>query len=71
MARSGADMVKALALGAKAVLVGRPYLYALAISGEAGVRELIGNMLAEFDITLALSGCAGPHELNGDSLVTL
>lgn len=54
--RCGADMAKAIALGARAVLVGRPYAYGLAIAGEAGVRDVLRGMLAEFDLTLALSG---------------
>lgn len=54
--RSGADIFKALALGAKAVLLGRPYVYGLALAGEAGVREVIANVVGELDLTLALSG---------------
>jgi len=56
--RSGADLFKALALGASAVCLGRPYVYGLAIAGEHGVREVIQNVLAEFDLTMALAGCA-------------
>jgi lactate 2-monooxygenase len=56
--RSGADMFKALALGASAICLGRPYVYGLAIAGEHGVREVIQNILAEFDLTMALAGCA-------------
>jgi lactate 2-monooxygenase len=56
--RSGADMFKALALGASAICIGRPYVYGLAIAGEHGVREVIQNILAEFDLTMALAGCA-------------
>ena len=55
--RGGADAFKALALGATAVLLGRPYVYGLALSGEAGVRDVIRNFVADFDLTLALSGC--------------
>jgi lactate 2-monooxygenase len=66
--RSGADMAKALALGARAVLVGRPYAYGLAIAGEEGVREVIRNMLGEFDLTLALCGLTKASELNRDCL---
>jgi lactate 2-monooxygenase len=54
--RSGADVVKAMALGADAVLVGRPYVYALAVGGEAGVAALIEQLAAETDLTLALMG---------------
>jgi isopentenyl diphosphate isomerase/L-lactate dehydrogenase-like FMN-dependent dehydrogenase len=54
--RSGSDVVKALALGADAVLVGRPYLWGLALEGEAGVATVLKMLLAELDLTLALSG---------------
>lgn len=54
--RRGADVLKAIALGASAVLIGRPYAYALASDGEAGVRHLIRTLMADIDITLALSG---------------
>jgi lactate 2-monooxygenase len=66
--RSGADMAKALALGARAVLVGRPYVFGLAIAGEKGVREVIRNMLAEFDLTLALCGLDATSGLTRDCL---
>jgi lactate 2-monooxygenase len=68
--RSGADMAKALALGARAVLLGRPYVYGLAIAGEQGVREVIRNMLGEFDLTLALCGLAAASELDWKCLKT-
>jgi lactate 2-monooxygenase len=55
--RGGADAFKALALGATAVLLGRPYVYGLALRGEAGVRDVIRNLVADFDLTMALSGC--------------
>jgi lactate 2-monooxygenase len=61
--RSGADIAKALGLGARAVLLGRPYVYGLAIDGEAGVRAVIRNMLAELDLTLALSGLTSIDQL--------
>src|SRR6185295_19601203 len=54
--RTGADICKALALGAKAVLLGRPYVYGLALAGEAGVRSVVRALLAELDLTVALSG---------------
>lgn len=54
--RRASDVLKAVALGAQAVLVGRPYLWALALGGEQGVRELLANTLADLDLTLALSG---------------
>ena len=54
--RSGADVVKALALGADAVLIGRPYAWGLAAGGEAGVLSVLRSLLAEFDVTLGLCG---------------
>jgi lactate 2-monooxygenase len=54
--RTGADVFTALALGADAVLLGRPYMYGLAVAGERGVTEVIRNVVAEFDLTMALTG---------------
>jgi lactate 2-monooxygenase len=54
--RSGADVAVALALGADLVALGRPYAYGLAVAGEAGVAQVIRDVLAELDITLGLSG---------------
>jgi lactate 2-monooxygenase len=59
--RRGADVMKALALGASAVLLGRPYVYALAAGGESGVTDALRNLIAELDIQLALCGCASPQ----------
>jgi isopentenyl diphosphate isomerase/L-lactate dehydrogenase-like FMN-dependent dehydrogenase len=56
--RSGADVAVALALGADAVLLGRPYAYGLALGGAAGVTHVLRSVLAELDITLALAGYA-------------
>ena len=56
--RGGADIVKALALGARAVLIGRPWVYGLAVGGTGGVRDVLRNLIAELDLTLGLSGCA-------------
>jgi L-lactate dehydrogenase (cytochrome) len=67
--RTGADIVKALALGAQAVLVGRPYVYGLAVGGEAGVHHVLRGLLAELDITLALAGHASVDDLSPDCLV--
>ncbi|MEQ1616978.1 MAG: alpha-hydroxy-acid oxidizing protein [Terricaulis sp.] len=67
--RCGADVFKALALGASAVGIGRPYVYGLALQGEAGVRAVMENLLAELDLTLALTGCSAPTE-GGDRLLT-
>jgi isopentenyl diphosphate isomerase/L-lactate dehydrogenase-like FMN-dependent dehydrogenase len=66
--RSGADIVKALALGAKAVLVGRPFAYGLAHGGQVGVRHVLRSLLADFDLTLGLSGHRSPAELNREVL---
>jgi len=54
--RCGADVVKALALGAKMVLIGRPYVYGLALAGEEGVRHVLRTILGDTDLTLHLSG---------------
>ncbi len=67
--RGGADAFKALALGATAVLIGRPYVYGLALAGEDGVREVIQNHKAEFDLTMGLSGCSSVSEISPDCLV--
>ena len=61
--RTGADIAVALALGATAVCVGRPYAYGLAIAGEAGVRDVLTNLIAELDLTLGLLGCNSIPEL--------
>ena len=66
--RTGADIFKALALGARAVCIGRPYVYGLAIAGEAGVAEVIRNLLAEFDLTMGLAGCRSIADLNRERL---
>lgn len=62
--RTGSDVAKALCLGARAVLLGRPYVYGLAIAGESGVREVIRNVVAEFDLTLGLLGAHAARDLN-------
>jgi len=64
--RGGADVLKALALGATAVLIGRPYCYGLAVAGESGVREVIQNFIADLDLTLGLAGCASLAEIDGE-----
>jgi lactate 2-monooxygenase len=66
--RTGADAFKALALGAAAVLVGRPYVYGLAAAGEEGVRRVIANLVADFDLTLGLAGWRSVAELTPDAL---
>ncbi|XVQ09056.1 lactate 2-monooxygenase [Spirillospora sp. CA-255316] len=66
--RTGADVAKALALGARAVLVARPYAYGLALGGEAGVRHVLRCLQAELELTMALSGHRRPDELGPDSI---
>jgi lactate 2-monooxygenase len=66
--RTGADIVKALALGAKAVLLGRLYVYGLALDGEAGVRHAVRSVLADLDLTLGLSGHRTVADLSSDTL---
>jgi 4-hydroxymandelate oxidase len=62
--RRGTDIVKALALGARAVLVGRPLLWGLGLDGSAGARLVLGMLLEEFEIALALMGAASVAELD-------
>ena len=54
--RRGSDILKALALGARAVLIGRPYLWALAVAGQSGVEHLFGLLRDELDLDMALAG---------------
>jgi lactate 2-monooxygenase len=68
--RRGADIFKAVALGAKCVLIGRPYCYGLAVGGEEGVRNVLQNLLADLDLTLGLAGCASFAELGSSNLVS-
>jgi lactate 2-monooxygenase len=67
--RGGADVFKALALGARAVLIGRPYVYGLAIAGRTGVREVIENLAADFDLTMGLAGRRSVDEIGPDAVV--
>ena len=66
--RSGTDILKALALGASATLIGRPYVYGLAAAGERGVHEVFRNLIAEMDLALGLSGHASISDLTTESL---
>jgi isopentenyl diphosphate isomerase/L-lactate dehydrogenase-like FMN-dependent dehydrogenase len=66
--RRGADVFKALALGARAVLVGRPYCWGLAVGGENGVREVLRNLLADVELTMGLAGCATCADVTRDWL---
>lgn len=67
--RTGADVFTALALGADAVLLGRPHVYGLAVAGQRGVEEVITNVLAELDLTMALTGAATIADITPDLLV--
>jgi lactate 2-monooxygenase len=69
--RGGADVFKALALGARAVMIGRPFAYGLAVAGEAGVREVIQNLVADTDLTFGLAGCASIAEATRESLLNV
>jgi lactate 2-monooxygenase len=62
--RRGADVLKALALGADAVLLGRPYAFGLAVGGREGVEAVIRHLMADTDLTLALVGARGVDELD-------
>lgn len=66
--RTGADIVKALALGATAVGVGRPYVYGLALGGTDGVVHVLRSLLAELDLTMAIDGYPGLADLTPDTL---
>ncbi|MDL4815875.1 lactate 2-monooxygenase [Actinomadura opuntiae] len=67
--RTGSDVAKALALGAKAVLLARPYAYGLALGGQAGVQHVLRCIQAELELTMALSGVTRPDELSPEILV--
>ena len=67
--RGGADVFKALALGARAVCLGRPYVYGLALAGAAGAAEVIRNLLGDFELTMGLAGCRSLAEVTRESLV--
>lgn len=66
--RRGADVLKAMALGADAVLLGRPYLYGLGLAGETGVREVVENVTADLDLTLGMMGYADVSEVDRSAL---
>ncbi len=67
--RRGSDVIKALCLGAKAVLVARPYAYGLALDGINGIVQVMSNLLADVDLSLGLMGCKNPGELGHSCLV--
>lgn len=67
--RSGADVFKAIALGADSVLIGRPYVYGLAAGGQAGVSRVIEDLRTELQLTYALSGVARTKDIDAAYLV--
>jgi lactate 2-monooxygenase len=69
--RTGVDTYKALALGADAVLIGRPYIYGLALGGQAGVTDVMRTLLAELDRTIADAGYRSHRELSPASLTNV
>lgn len=69
--RTGHDVVKALALGARACLLGRPYLYGLAIGGQSGVEHAVRIIRGELDSAMALSGCRAIADIDRNSLVPM
>jgi lactate 2-monooxygenase len=66
--RGGSDVIKALALGADAVCLGRPYIWGLALEGQQGVETVLKMVLAELDLTMALCGYTEPGQLGPDAL---
>lgn len=67
--RTGPDVYRALALGAEAVLVGRPYVHGMALAGEVGVRHMLRTLLAELEINLAIAGIDNHSKLGPEALV--
>jgi lactate 2-monooxygenase len=66
--RSGPDVLKAIALGARAVAIGRPYAYGLAVGGQAGIEHVLRCLLAEIDLTMAIDGYCSLADLTPDAL---
>lgn len=62
--RRGSDILKALALGASAVMIGRPYVYALATAGAAGVAHVLHILRAELEVAMVLSGCGSVSDID-------
>ena len=67
--RTGPDVYRALALGAEAVVIGRPYMHGLALAGEEGVRHMLRTLLAELEINLAIAGIENHRKLGPSALV--
>lgn len=66
--RTGSDVFKCVAMGAKGVMIGRPYAYALACNGTDGVVDCISNIMAELELIMALSGCKNLSEITQDNI---
>ncbi len=64
--RRGTDVLKAIALGARAVLIGRPMLWGLAVAGQSGVQTVLEMLKTEFDLSMALSGCPTIRDITPD-----
>lgn len=69
--RTGADIIKALCLGAQAVFLGRPVVYGLGIAGQAGAHSVMASLLADVDITMGMAGIQSISELNPSKLVRI
>ena len=67
--RGGADVFKAIALGARAVGLGRPYVFGLALAGSEGVREVVANVMGEFELTMGLAGCKSVGEIGTEAVI--
>jgi 4-hydroxymandelate oxidase len=68
--RRGTDVLKALALGARAVMVGRPLLWGLTLDGESGVRSVLQHLRAELDLAMAFAGCAALSDIRRDLVLS-
>lgn len=68
--RRGSDIVKALALGADMVMIGRPTLYGIAAGGQAGAEKAISMLGTEFEKTMGTAGCRTVSEVTGDMIAT-
>jgi lactate 2-monooxygenase len=67
--RSGADVFKALALGASVVGLGRPYVYGLTLDGQSGVFQVLRHLMTDFELTMRLAGCKSVAEINRECLM--